>query len=299
MAITAERKDLKEKICSLTESNTSLSEDCTSRSSTIEKLQVRCASLVAEKTEKMRLLEQEKAERLQEKNEITAEYERAMKVNNDLKDIITKDREQNKELSEKLKDSKTSGNTMTKELSELKEINVDLGKKVEILEKHLKEKSRRLEHDNNKANKHIESLTKLISEQNAQLASLKKQTEEAIQLREEANKENLRKIAEMETVIKYHTQQQYPSSSSSSTSSSSSLMGKIALQEAPLTTSVSLSEYRSQRKSNSYTSANNEYGVDKLEGESMHRSRSSGATSVKQRSMRRPMNDVTFNDRYS
>ena len=94
MVITAERKDLKEKIYNLTESNSSLSEDSATRANTIEKLQLRCAALVAEKTEKMRMLEKEKAERTKEKNEITTEYERAMKVNNDLKGIITKDREQ-------------------------------------------------------------------------------------------------------------------------------------------------------------------------------------------------------------
>ena len=48
----------------------SLTDDMNNRTSTIEKLQVRCASLVAEKSEKNRQLELEKSERVKQTKEI-------------------------------------------------------------------------------------------------------------------------------------------------------------------------------------------------------------------------------------
>ena len=68
--MTIERKDLTSSIANLTDSNKSISADLVNRDETIEKLQLRCASLVAEKSEKTRLLETEKVEKSKQVKEI-------------------------------------------------------------------------------------------------------------------------------------------------------------------------------------------------------------------------------------
>jgi predicted nuclease with TOPRIM domain len=65
-----ETKDLAARVYNLSEANSLLTKEVANRDSTIDKLQLRCASLVAEKTEKSRLLEIEKADRAQQIKEI-------------------------------------------------------------------------------------------------------------------------------------------------------------------------------------------------------------------------------------
>lgn len=89
---------------------------------TVGKLQARCASLVSEKSEKSRLLETEKEERLKQVQEIRDEYERAMRVNTELKIILTKDRKQNTELVFKLKESQCKTENLSDELSAANEL---------------------------------------------------------------------------------------------------------------------------------------------------------------------------------
>ena len=73
--MTIERKDLTSSIANLTDSNKSISADLVNRDETIEKLQLRCASLVAEKSEKTRLLEAEKVEKSKQVKEIRVNYD--------------------------------------------------------------------------------------------------------------------------------------------------------------------------------------------------------------------------------
>lgn len=65
-----EMKDLAARVYNLSEANNLLTKEVANRDSTIDKLQLRCASLVAEKTEKSRLLEIEKADRAKQIKEI-------------------------------------------------------------------------------------------------------------------------------------------------------------------------------------------------------------------------------------
>ena len=71
---TNESRDLAARVYNLSEANSLLTNEVGSRDSTIDKLQLRCASLVAEKTEKSRQLEIEKADRAKQTKEIKVGY---------------------------------------------------------------------------------------------------------------------------------------------------------------------------------------------------------------------------------
>jgi predicted nuclease with TOPRIM domain len=67
---TNETRDLAARVYNLSEANNLLTNEVSNRDSTIDKLQLRCASLVAEKSEKGRQLEIEKTERAKQTKEI-------------------------------------------------------------------------------------------------------------------------------------------------------------------------------------------------------------------------------------
>ena len=74
LVVTAEARSLREKLSDLSDRSKKLSDDIANRDETIDKLQLRCASLVAEKSEKTRLLETEKAERIKQTQEVRVRY---------------------------------------------------------------------------------------------------------------------------------------------------------------------------------------------------------------------------------
>lgn len=71
----------------------------------VDKLQNRCASLVSEKSEKNKLYEREKAERLRQSKELRDELSRASRINNELNQKISHEQALNVELADKLRDS--------------------------------------------------------------------------------------------------------------------------------------------------------------------------------------------------
>ena len=154
----------------------------------------------------MRLLELEKNERIKQTKEIRDEYERAMKVNNDLKEVIIKNRTQNTEMTAKLKLTMANVSALSTELHTSKDAKSAQETKFDSLTKAYEQKIADLEHSSTLSNKQVECLRSLIVDQNDQLAALKDQTEQAITAREITNQAHIRKISDLEAVIRYHTQ---------------------------------------------------------------------------------------------
>lgn len=84
----------------------------------IDKLQRRCAALVSEKTEKCKLLEREKAERMRQGKELRDELSRASRINNELNQKISHEQTMNVELADKLRDSQNVCIEMRKSLTD-------------------------------------------------------------------------------------------------------------------------------------------------------------------------------------
>jgi chromosome segregation ATPase len=77
-------------------------EDC---ADDVDKLQSRCASLVAEKTEKTRLLEREQNDKAKQKTMFKGELERAVEFNKQIKETVSQEREKFAELHQKFEAS--------------------------------------------------------------------------------------------------------------------------------------------------------------------------------------------------